>query len=65
MSLSAILSANKLYDGRGLATCSLRQVVISKVCSHTYPMWEQKEEEVILSFWKKPDSNTTVSQSSP
>jgi hypothetical protein len=61
MSLSAILSANKLTMGEASRLAHCDKSLISKVCSHTYPMWEQKEEEVIK-LLEEAGFNTTVSQ---
>lgn len=47
MSLSAILASNHLSMGAAARIANCDKSLISKICSHTYPAWEQKEDEVI------------------
>lgn len=47
MSLSTILATNKLSMGETARIVHCDKSMISKICSQTYPGWEQKEQEVI------------------
>ncbi len=47
MSLAVILASNKLSMGDASKIANCDKSTISKVCSQTYPAWEQKEDEII------------------
>jgi len=47
MSLRTILSANRLGNGTAAKILGVDKSTVSKVCSQTYPNWEQKETEFI------------------
>jgi len=47
MSLKTILTANRLSLGQAAKIIDVDKSTISKICSQSYPNWEQKEEECI------------------
>ncbi|MCL2270889.1 MAG: AAA family ATPase [Treponema sp.] len=47
MSLRSILSANRLSIGKAAHALGVDKSTVSKVCSQTYPGWEQKEKDFI------------------
>jgi len=47
MSLRTILSANRLSNGSAARILGVDKSTISKICSQTYPNWEQKENDFI------------------
>ncbi|MDR0301521.1 MAG: ATP-binding protein [Treponema sp.] len=53
MSLRTVITANKLTLGSAARILELDKSTISKICSQTYPNWEQKEEQCIQDLAKK------------
>jgi len=53
MKLRTILSANRLTLGQAAKILEIDKSTVSKICSQTYPNWEQKEEECIQNLAKK------------
>jgi hypothetical protein len=53
MSLRTVLTANRLSLGQAAKILNVDKSTISKVCSQTYPNWEQKEQELIDELSKK------------
>jgi len=53
MSLRSVLSANKLTIGSAARIIDMDKSTVSKICSQTYPNWEQKEQECIQKLTKK------------
>ena len=47
MSLRSVLSANKLTIGSAARIIDIDKSTVSKICSQTYPNWEQKEQDCI------------------
>jgi len=47
MSFRSILSANRLSNGTAAKILGVDKSTVSKVCSQSYPNWEQKEEDFI------------------
>jgi len=47
MSLRTVLTANRLSLGQAAKLLEIDKSTVSKICSQTYPNWEQKEEECI------------------
>jgi DNA transposition AAA+ family ATPase len=53
MSLRTVLAANRLSMGAAAKILDLDKTTISKICSQTYPNWEQKEEDCIAALVKQ------------
>ena len=47
MSLRTVLTANRLTIGSAARILDVDKSTVSKICSQTYPNWEQKEKECI------------------
>jgi len=62
MSLRSILAANRLTIGAASRILELDKSTVSKICSQTYPNWEQKEEECIQNLAIKGYSKTIPDQ---
>jgi len=62
MSLRSVLSANRLTIGSAARILDLDKSTISKICSQTYPNWEQKEEDCIRNLVAKGYSKTIPDQ---
>jgi DNA transposition AAA+ family ATPase len=53
MSLRSVITANRLTIGSAARILDLDKSTISKICSQTYPNWEQKEQECIQNLAEK------------
>jgi DNA transposition AAA+ family ATPase len=62
MNLRTILTANKLTIGSAAKILDMDKSTISKICSQSYPNWEQKGEECIQELAKKGYTNTIPDQ---
>ena len=62
MSLRTILSANRLSNGVAAKILSVDKSTVSKICSQTYPNWEQKEKEFIQALNDKGYTKTVPDQ---
>ena len=62
MSLRSVLSANRLTIGSAARILDLDKSTISKICSQTYPNWEQKEEDCIRNLAAKGYNKTVPDQ---
>ena len=58
MSLRTILTANRLSIGHAAKVFGVDKSTVSKICSQTYPNWEQKEKEFIDLLNEKGYSKT-------
>jgi len=62
MSLRTILSANRLSNGAAARILGVDKSTVSKVCSQTYPNWEQKETDFIQALTEKGYTKTVPDQ---
>ena len=62
MSLRSLLSANRLGNGAAAKILGVDKSTVSKVCSQTYPNWEQKEEDFIKALNEKGYTKTVPDQ---
>jgi len=62
MSLRSVLSANKLTIGSAARIIDMDKSTVSKICSQTYPNWEQKEQECIQKLADKGYTKTIPDQ---
>lgn len=62
MGLRSVLTANKLSIGAAARMLDMDKSTISKVCSQSYPNWEQKEEECIRNLAEKGYTKTIPDQ---
>ena len=62
MSLRTILSANRLSNGTAARILGVDKSTVSKVCSQTYPNWEQKETDFIQALAEKGYTKTVPDQ---
>ena len=62
MSLRSILAANRLSNGAAAKILGVDKSTVSKVCSQSYPNWEQKEDEFIQVLGGKGYTKTVPDQ---
>ena len=62
MSLRSVLSANRLTIGSAARILDLDKSTVSKICSQTYPNWEQKEKDCIQNLLEKGYTKTIPDQ---